>query len=245
MLVKGSFEKAKYYIESRSRDSEKGKPKIQGPCVTISRETGTGANLVSEYLTDYFTKYKSPHDSDWAVFDKNLIEKVLADHNLPERLSKIMEENKYAGFSSIIRELLGGQPGTWTLVHKTTQTILQLAKMGNVIIVGRGANVVTSKLENSFHVRLVGNMEDRIKHIEKYYNLNRQASIDFIKKDDIARKNYLAAYFHKEIDDPHLYHLVLNTSLLGHETTAKIIGRSVIKKYPESFTHNKTVLTAS
>ena len=41
------------------------------------------------------------------------------------------------------------------LVHKTAKTILQLAEMGNVIIIGRGANVVTAHMNNIFHVRLV------------------------------------------------------------------------------------------
>ena len=57
---------------------------------------------------------------------------------------------------------MGLHPSSWTLVQQTNATILQLAQMGNVILVGRGATVITSKLNNVFHVRLVGSLEKRI-----------------------------------------------------------------------------------
>jgi len=36
------------------------------------------------------------------------------------------------------------------------ETILHLAEQGNVILIGRGANLVTRELQHVFHVRLVG-----------------------------------------------------------------------------------------
>jgi hypothetical protein len=71
-----------------------------------------------------------------------LLKKVLEDNNLPLTLSKIMEEEKYLVIKSIANELLGGHATSWSLVHKTTETILQLVHIGNAIIVGRGANII-------------------------------------------------------------------------------------------------------
>ncbi|MHC4470642.1 MAG: hypothetical protein ACYTDY_15195 [Planctomycetota bacterium] len=42
------------------------------------------------------------------------------------------------------------------LLGKSNRTILHLATMGNAIIVGRGANIVTRRLEGGIRVRLVG-----------------------------------------------------------------------------------------
>lgn len=53
-----------------------------------------------------------------------------------------MEEEKYLVIKSIANELLGGHATSWSLVHKTTETILQLVHIGNAIIVGRGANII-------------------------------------------------------------------------------------------------------
>jgi cytidylate kinase len=141
--------------------------------------------------------------------------------------------------------LLGGQPGIWDLIHKTTRTILQLGQTGNVIIIGRGGNIITARLKNSFHVRLVASMEDRIKHVQEYYQLDRTKSIEFIKKDDAARKNYLMTYFNKNIDDPLLYHLTINTTILPYEDAAQLIGMQVLQKFPEMFKKIDEIFTAN
>jgi hypothetical protein len=234
MLTTGAFEKAKNYFESHHKFSE-DKKLYWGPCITISRQTGAGADKVSEALIKFFEVFKKENAPQWTVFDKNLIEKVLEDYNLPQRLAQVMEEKKYSAIISMANELLGGQPGIWDLIHKTTRTILQLAQTGNVIIIGRGGNIITARLKNGFHIRLVASMEDRIKHVQEYYQLDRTKSVEFIKKDDIARKNYLMTYFNKNIDDPLLYHLTINTTILPYEEAAHLIGNQVIKKFPEMF----------
>jgi len=239
MLVKGPIEKARMYIESQNKLEDNLQEKNQkinpGPCITLSREPGARADIISELLVDFFGKFINNNPIQWTVFDKNLIEKVLQDHQLPQRLSKLMEEKKYSAVQSITSELLGGQPSIWSLVHKTTETILQLAQIGNVIILDRGANVITSKLRNSFHIRLVSPLEDRISHVQNLYNFDRKDSIDYIKKEDLDRNDYVMNYFHKDINDPLLYHLVINTHMITDEEAAEIIGKAVMKKFPDMF----------
>ncbi len=230
MLTKGALEKAKHYIKSHSAKAEKGDFKnISGPCITISREAGAGAEVVSQILVDMFSKFNPDGEHPWAVFDQNLIEKVLQDHHLPMRLGEIMEERKYSVVSSILNEMIGGHPGTWTLFHKTTETILQLAHMGYCVIVERGGNIVTAKMDNCFHVRLIASDEDKISHVMEVYNFSRKEAIDYIKKEDENRREYIRAYFHKNIDDLELYHLIVNTSKLNYEHTASSIYSAVMK----------------
>ena len=236
MIVKGAFEKAKDYIESHSRETNKGNIKsVSGPCITISREAGAGSEAVSLLIVDTFSKFSQNKKQAWTIFDRNLIEKVLQDHNLPLRLSKIMEERKYSAVRSILNEMIGGQPGTWTLFHKTTETILQLAHIGFCIIVERGGNIVTAKMDNCFHVRLIASDEDKIRHIMEIYNLNRKEAVDYIKKEDENRKEYIQAYFHKNIEDPQLYHLIINTSEMTYAQTADLICGAVMKNFTEYF----------
>ena len=132
-------------------------------------------------------------------------------------------------------ELLGGQPPIFNLIHKTTQTILQLAQIGNVIILDRGANIITSKLHNSFHVRLVAPLEYRIDHIQELYNYDRTKAIDFIKHEDMDRKDFVSTYFHKDVSDPLLYNLVINTHENNDKVIAEIIVNAVLKKFPDFF----------
>jgi Cytidylate kinase-like family len=235
-MAVGSYEKCKRYIESHSPRIEKPtKRKKVYPCVTVSRETGAGARIVCKELIKILDNYSDISKSRWTFFDRKLIEKVLEDHHLPKQISEYMVEDKYRHLSSAIEVLLGLHPSQWTLLHKTTETILQLARMGKVVIVGRGGNIITSKLRNVFHVRLIAPLEDRVKYIMDVHSLNRNDAEAYIKKEDAARRKYLKSNFSKDVENPELYHLIVNTGLLSYKETAEIIADAVMKKFAKFF----------
>jgi len=232
----GAYEKSKRYIESHTEKSDKPFIKKEVyPCITISRQTGAGSNPVCEKLIQIMDEYSEPEGVKWAFFDRNLIEKVLEDYNLPKQISECMREGKYKHLNAVVNEMLGLKPSEWTLVHKTTDTILQLARMGNVVIVGRGANVITAKLKNTFHVRLIASLEKRIEHIKVLMDMNGKEALAHIKKEDENRKKYLKSYFHVDPDDPLLYHMTVNTDLLTHKGTAYLIAEAVVLKFSHLF----------
>jgi cytidylate kinase len=103
--------------------------------------------------------------------------------------------------------------------------------MGYVILVGRGGNVITGTLPNVFHVRLVGSLEKRIAQAQEVHNLDRQAALEWIKKQDKGRTRYVKENYDKDIDDPLLYHLVLNTDLIHYNDAARLIGDEVITRF--------------
>jgi cytidylate kinase len=190
---------------------------------------------VCEKLIELMDEYSEPEGVRWAFFDRSLIEKVLEDHNLPKQISEFMHEGKYKHLNAVVYELLGLKPSEWTIIHKTTDTILQLARMGNVVIVGRGANIITAKLKNTFHVRLVASFEKRVEHINNVMELSEKEAVNYIKKEDENRRKYLKSYFHADIDDPLLYHMVINTDKLTHKGTAYLIAEAVVHKFPHLF----------
>src|SRR5262245_18529365 len=116
------------------------------PVVMIARQSGCGAQGVAEKLAAYLEAPAQESSWPWKVFDSNLVRKVLADHKLPRRFARFMSEDRASELSDTMDELLGMHPLAWTLVRHTTETILQLAHRGNVILIGRGANVVTKNL---------------------------------------------------------------------------------------------------
>jgi len=232
----GSYEKCKRYIETHSPQTETLPPRVHHyPCITISRETGAGTQLVCEELIKILEPVSEADDVNWTYFDRELIEKVLEDHNLPIQLSKYMKEDKYKYLSGDINVLLGLHPSQWTLLHKITDSILQLARMGKVIIVGRGANIITADLKNSFHVRLVSPLHNRVNHIMEIENISEREAEVFIKQKDTARKDYLKSSFSKNVEDVQMYHLVVNSGLMSYKESADIIAGAVMKKFPNLF----------
>ena len=236
-MAVGSYEKCKRYIEFHSPNQVEEIPKKREtfPCITISREAGAGAPAVCKELIKYLDSVSGFEEIQWTLFDRLLIEKILKDHNLPGQISRYMKEDKYRHLSSAINELLGLHPLQWTLLHKTTETVLQLARMGKVVIVGRGANIITAKLKNAFHVRLIAPMENKIGYIMNVFNLDRNEAEDHITKHDIARRNYIKSSFSKDVRDENLYHLIINTGLMTHKEAAKVIADAVVCKFPNYF----------
>jgi cytidylate kinase len=198
--------------------------------VTISRQTGSGAYSVAEKLAA-FLQARSPKDAcPWTVFDRNLVEKVLEDHNLPQRLAQFMPEDRVSEIADTMDELFDLHPPSWTLVRQTTDTILRLAELGNVILIGRGATFITSKFDYVFHVRLVGSLERRVKHIQEVAHLSKEDALARIRREDRGRERYLKKYFNTDLNDPLLYHLVINTDLVPYEEAARIIADAVMER---------------
>ena len=241
MKVLSAYERAKLYIEKHYNESEEVKQRKRrlnpGPIITISRQTGIGAAFISERLAEYFTKKAVPGYDDWTYFDKDLVEKVIEDHHLPEHFRKFLSEEKPGKIDSWISEMLGISPSKFLLLHKTSQTILKLAEMGNVIFVENGSNFITSIFSNAFHIRLIAPIDYRVENAVSLYNVEKKKAAEFIKEEDHARKEYIWKYFHKDIDDPLLYHAMINVNYLKPDEIAEMIGHCVMRRFPTFFIH--------
>jgi cytidylate kinase len=200
------------------------------PAITISRMAGAGGHTVASKLAEYMQS-KVPGHPQWTVFDRQLVEKVLADHNLSKRVSEYMPENHKPMLADMFEELIGLHPSAWTLAHQTADTILKIAQMGNVIVVGRGAAVVTRALPHVFHARLVGSLEKRLDQVKKVYGFDDRAAQEHVRREDKAKRRYLKEHFQEDIDNPLLYDLVLNTDRISHDDTARMIGDAVIHRF--------------
>lgn len=233
MLAIGAYEKCKQYIKLHSSEGQIKKETF--PCITISRQTGSGSYEVSEKVISQLQNRTKEPDNPWTYFNKELLTRVIEDFKLPKVFASYISEGKYSHISDAVSELLGVKPSEWTILHKTTEIILQLARYGKVIIVGRGSNVITSKLPNSFHIRLVAPLEHRLNHVQQVFSFSKSGAMDYIKKEDESRKKYLKSHFFRDPEDVSLYHLILNTGKLSYTECAEIISDTVIKKFPRCF----------
>lgn len=200
--------------------------------VTISRQAGCGAVLVAERLAHYLQQHSPPEAGTWTVFDRELMDKVLADHNLPKYLAKFLPEDHTSQIEDTLADLFGVHPPAQKVVQQTAETILQLAELGSAIIIGRAGNIVTGKLPNVLHVRLVASLEDRIERICRDDQKTPAEARRFCLEEEQARTRYVRTYFNADINNALLYHLVINTSRMGCENAARIIGDAALRLGP-------------
>ena len=215
------------YMQAQSNLASRAvRPQL--PAVTISRETAAGAVTIAKMVAERLDRTEeSDEQCPWAVFDRNLAEKVLEDHNLPTKLKQFMPEDAISPVDDVLEELLGLHPSQWTLVQHTIETVVRLATLGNVVLVGMGANLITARLKHVLHVRLVAPLDGRLRHAEQYYHLSPKDAVEFVRKHDLARRRFVRRYFNADIEDPLGYDLTINTGQFGFAETARIIAEGV------------------
>jgi hypothetical protein len=232
MIAQPSFERCKAFIDCQLQATGRAAtPIVAGErwrAVTISRQTGSGAHLVGEALAQYMEIHGPKDVCPWTLFDRDLMQKVLQEHHLPERMARFLAEDRISELQDTMDELFGLHPPSWVLVRQTAETILHLVELGRVIIIGRGGGIITRNLDYVFHVRLVGSWERRLQHVQEYYKMERKKAKELIDREDRGRRRYLRKYFGLNIDDPLLYHLVINTDQVPYKLAARMIGDALL-----------------
>lgn len=226
------FERCRHYIDCRLTEGGKRRDRVRkvAPAVTISRESGSRAVTIGKALARILDEVAPSKDCHWTVFDDNLVEKVLEDHHLPQRLKAYMVEDKVGEFSASIEEILGLHPSSWTLFHHTVETVLKLASLGQVILVGRGANLMTASMPGVLHVRLIGSVPVRTAQVERTYALATDEARKQLRKKDAASQRYVRQHFGLKNADPVLYDLVINTDRLRDDAVAMIIADALAER---------------
>lgn len=197
--------------------------------VTISRQAGCGAALIAEKLACYLQSEAPRSGVKWTVFDRELMDKVLADHNLPAYLAKFLPEDRISAIEDVLADMVGMRPLVRTMIEQTTETMLKLAEIGSVILIGRGGNIITEKVPHVLRVRLVAPLEDRIARICREDHKSPADARQFCLEEELARARYLKTYFNADINDPQHYDLIVNTGRISGDDISHLIGDAVVR----------------
>lgn len=213
--------------ELMARDEAGGEtPKLR-PVLTISRKSGAGGVTIAAQLAAQLRAGEEGEDLPWAAFDKTLLDAVLMDQDLPSRLKRYMPEDRISPVNALLGEIFGLHPSTLALFQKTNETMLRLAHLGHVILVGRGANLVTAHLAHALHVRLVCSLERGIQRTMAARSCSEREAEDIVLREDRARARYVKQHFGVDIEDPRHYHLIVNTDRFTDDEVVDLLANTV------------------
>jgi hypothetical protein len=199
---------------------------IHSRFITISRQYGTGGYAIGELILQLLNAGRP--DRPWELYDKNLVDKIIADHKLSEDLRGSLEEQQTSKLEDWVGSVLEGKPPQVVLVQKTAVTVRSLALRGHAVIMGRGGFAIAHDLPGGVHVRLVAPVEDRIDYTCRMTGESRKAVRKKLERIDKERREFVHAYHGGDSDDATQFHMVLNTSRLGFARCARIIADLLI-----------------
>ena len=186
------------------------------PSITISRQAGARAVSIGEKLTAHLQHGTRFKNSDWTLFDQNLVKTIIEDNHLPHELEQQMPEDR-----------VHLMPTDRTLFQRSAYTIRKLCRLGHAVVVGRAGNFITEDLTNTFRIRLVGSFECRRDHLQQKFSMTAKAAQEYIHEKDTARMRYVKSHVHEDIEDSTAYHLTINTDELSDDSVVAIITYSL------------------
>lgn len=192
------------------------------PFITISREAGTGESEITNILLDELSQDQDSLECPWTLYDKELVKRVNEEFN-SKGINGLLPEKKFSDIQTMFEELFGLHPTKREMVHNISKSILKLGDMGNAIIIGRGAFYITRHYKNALHIRFIGSMHKRIKHMVDEYSLTLKQAEEYINKEDLQRYEYVKKLFGVDLNNPHYYDLVINTDKMAANEIAGLI----------------------
>jgi cytidylate kinase len=182
--------------------------------IAISRQAGargtTTAKAVGQRL-------------GWAVYDRELVERIAQDMKLKSSLLEEVDEKKVGW----LREIMGSFSSVRIVsdiayVHRMMKTIATLVARGDCVLVGRGvAHVLPVK--TTLRVRLVAPLAWRVTAMSRKLGVSEEETAAKVAAIDRQRIQFVEEHFNKDTTDPSLYDLVLNTERFSVEQCADLI----------------------
>lgn len=126
---------------------------------------------------------------------------------------------------------------TKLFAHFIRATVYDLAAKGNVVIVGRGGQVILEDIPGAVHVRIIAPYATRVSRLMELKGYEEKDAQRFIRQSDRDSSGYFSTYFDANLDDSDLYDLVVNTRTMTPDVCVEMIRKAVgteeIKKSPQ------------
>ena len=203
--------------------------------ITISREYGSGGRLIGKLVAeslgyDFYDKEIIDMAAQESGLSPDFIEKT--EQNLSSGfLYNLLLGSSYSGTANGASSINGTQmlPLADQVFNAERKVILDLAKKGNCVIVGRCADYILNTSDevdskSLLNVFIYGNLEEKLKRIEDLYKEPEQAAKKTIQQIDKRRANHYNTFTEATWGDRKNYDIMINSSTAGIEETARLIS---------------------
>ncbi len=199
--------------------------------ITISRELGSEGDNIAEILCQTLGHKR---------VDKAILTQIAEEAGVDVEAVLAKERSVTSGprlVSGEMTSLYRKQPTAFekksALDDQTYDRVLReamerFAKEGNVIIVGRGGQMILRDWPTALHIRLYAPLEERVQRLMQRENISEpEAKRRVTRSDEQKRQAIRQMHNNAEWTNLKYYHLAIDTARIPPEVAAKIIVLAV------------------
>ncbi|NWF53387.1 MAG: cytidylate kinase family protein [Syntrophaceae bacterium] len=175
--------------------------------ITVSRQMGSLGTEIAQKVAEVL---------QYDFVDKEKMAEALATYGLPEPDLDKFDEKKPPVWDSL-------QVQRRKFLHFLQAVIYDYARKGNVIIVGRGGQVLLKDLPGAFHLRFVAPFEVRLRRFIERGGGDEKQATRILRRSDRDSAGFIRSFFDVDWDDPALYDLVINTRRLTQDMAVQMV----------------------
>lgn len=183
--------------------------------ITISRQFGSGGELIARMVCQ---------KTGYMLVNKETINEKLRQYGFSEEDLSLFDEKRIKSISREMDEDL--QLKSRQYFETLHNLIFDLAIRENLVILGRGGQVLFKDFPPALHVKIISPLNSRIARVKKLYSLDEAGAARLISEQDEERQEYLQSVFGCDWLDLDFYHVVVNTGKIPLEEAALLTVRS-------------------
>jgi cytidylate kinase len=196
------------------------------PTVTLAREYGCEGYPVAQALQSLLEQRSGV---PWVVMDRALLEAVAKEQHISAQiLENLGTKNRF------LDDMLSTFSPRWKsdkdYYRLLCRHIISLAQQGNVILVGRGATILTQEVSNCFHFRLMAPISFRTASIASRLGVAVEKAHELVVAKQRQRDAFLMDFLGRDIKEPTLYDLIFNNARCRTERIAALMADVVMPR---------------
>ena len=184
--------------------------------ITIGRQHGSSGREIARLLAEKL---------NYKCYDKEIVAEAANHSDFSRDLIDAFDEKRMSAFI-----LHAGGYGlnenfrlNMQVVSAQFDAMRNIAEKGNCIFVGRCADYILRDHDDLISVFILGDMDERLKCLERRQGLDEVEARKKIKEVDKDRSSFYRYYSDQTWGDAHNYDMCINSSKLGVEGTVQVI----------------------
>ena len=208
--------------QNRASKGDSNAPQAKFNTVWLNREAGSGAEIIARQVAERLR---------WAVYNEEVVEVISRRMQVAPDLVKSLDELAPGMIQDWLLPLREQHYAQETYLEHLEHLIQEVGRVGDAVIVGRGAGFLLPA-DRTLRVRITAPLSNRASRLSDRMGVSVRTARRAARDLDRRRRQFDWALYRKESDDPHNYHMTLDSTALGIPICVDLITLAIVKGFP-------------